>query len=217
MEQITPAKCGDHGNARLVASKGMISLWAGKQSAMAPAGAVRLNLTGKDERPTFAFLGITPPKDLLSPQVTIDWPDMSIPAIDKPRWDALVKMLVQTRRPIFMGCGAGHGRTGTALVIVGCLTGVIPKDVDPVTWVRERYCPQAVESSSQVSYITLITGRAVTAKGSSPASSMGSGARYCKGKKDTCTHKALQGSDYCQDHRHNEQVSKGDEGGKGSQ
>jgi protein-tyrosine phosphatase len=64
-------------------------------------------------------------------------------------------------------CQGGHGRTGTALAILGCLLGVIPEGADPVVWVREHYCLEAVETSKQISYIEKITERKVKATASS--------------------------------------------------
>ena len=60
-------------------------------------------------------------------------------------------------------CQGGHGRTGTALAIIGALSNCIPPGVDPVAEVRRRYCDLAVESAAQIEYIEAITGREVKA------------------------------------------------------
>jgi hypothetical protein len=62
----------------------------------------------------------------------------------------------------------GHGRTGTTLAILAHLSGACGT-ADPVQWVRETYCQDAVETRSQIDYLVheigLTTGQGGT-KGS---------------------------------------------------
>lgn len=152
-------KCPGHKEPILL-YKSPVKVWAGGKTPNTPIpiGSTVLDLVGGLKSP---ILGLDA---LESRIVRIDWPDMGIPAIDAEGWRKIVKAIVNLRKPIFMACGAGHGRTGTALVIFGCLSGQIPKKMDPIFWVRDRYCPNAVEAKGQVEYIERITGRTTTAK-----------------------------------------------------
>jgi hypothetical protein len=94
--------------------------------------------------------------------VKIDWPDMCAPAMDTDDWRWLAGKLRALRRPIHVSCMMGHGRTGTALVLLAHFYRAIPKGADPVAWVRESYCVDAVETQEQIRYIETITGRKST-------------------------------------------------------
>jgi Protein-tyrosine phosphatase len=48
-------------------------------------------------------------------------------------------------------CYGGTGRTGTGLAVLAVLSGVAPEDA--VTWVREHYRPNAVETPGQRRWI----------------------------------------------------------------
>jgi len=156
-ELAQPQAHKDHGTGTMIVP----SLWAGRQSGYAPPGAFRVNLTGKEERTMVTFHGMPTPRIFQEPSVTIDWPDMSIPALSRKQWEALVGILKHSKRPIYIGCGMGHGRTGTAAAIIATLWGLVPADSDPIKWIRSRYCSQAVETQSQVAYVKAITGRIV--------------------------------------------------------
>ena len=83
----------------------------------------------------------------------IDWPDFGLPAdVDALRRD-LRALLAQARRGdvVELGCWGGHGRTGTALACLAVLTGTAPDEAVP--WVRERYCPRAVETPAQEEFV----------------------------------------------------------------
>ena len=51
-----------------------------------------------------------------------------------------------------LGCLGGHGRTGTALAALAILTGL--PAAEAVTWTRTTYCPKAIETEAQESFIT---------------------------------------------------------------
>lgn len=99
--------------------------------------------------------------------VKVDWPDMSTPSVDGRFWDALLADMLEIsgKEPldVLVMCAGGHGRTGTALAIIVDLLGYVPVGTDPVVWVRERYCQEAVETASQLRYIEAMTGSKVTA------------------------------------------------------
>jgi len=96
--------------------------------------------------------------------IDINWPDYGVPALKLSFWQSLINDLGELVKPdgsdvnaVFY-CHGGHGRTGTALGILGTLAMWKPEDVDPVTWVRENYCQSAIETLRQVEYIENILG-----------------------------------------------------------
>lgn len=95
------------------------------------------------------------------PFFRIDWSDGSDPGLAKKWWLALVAALVDIDGMVSINCQGGHGRTGTALAILAYLSGACSGDEDPVAWVREKYCDEAVETIPQVEYIERITGAEV--------------------------------------------------------
>jgi protein-tyrosine phosphatase family protein len=139
-------------------------IWAGSSGAAAPPGAVILGLVSAANRPTIS--GSVKIPELESPTLMIDWPDMHIPALDASQWHVIVKVLKErySKRGVYVACAMGHGRTGTALAILGSLLGAIPKGECPVTYLRENYCEDMVESQDQLKYVAEITGRTVKAK-----------------------------------------------------
>jgi len=167
-----------HDTARLVGKGKGIEVWAGRQSAghTAPAGSIRINLTGKDEQAPVTFHGLPMPKAFRMAQVTIDWKDMSPAPLNKRQWEALAQVVKQApQTSVFVGCMMGHGRTGTALSILCHFLGLIPRDADPVAWVRSVYCVSAVETAAQIAQIEAVTGRKVSVKPSKQEWSGGGG------------------------------------------
>jgi protein-tyrosine phosphatase len=100
--------------------------------------------------------------------VRLDWPDMGVPCVDLAFWQMLLEDIKDLAKDqnvdLLIMCQGGHGRTGTALSIVGCLLGLIPENECPVEWIRKHYCEEAVETGRQMSYIEEVTGRKVTAE-----------------------------------------------------
>ena len=81
---------------------------------------------------------------------------MNIPRFHDEYWDLLVsdiRSLLQKGTDVLLMCIGGHGRTGLAASIV--CHKLAPKIVgnDPITWVREKYCKQVVETEEQIQYI----------------------------------------------------------------
>ena len=58
---------------------------------------------------------------------------------------------------ILVACVGGHGRTGTVL---SCLAHAaeVPVGVDELVWLRDVYCPYAVESEEQIEYLKDVVG-----------------------------------------------------------
>jgi len=65
-------------------------------------------------------------------------------------------------------CMGGHGRTGTALSALAQVSAYAPaiESGDIVTWVREVYCQDAVETQPQIDYLQRVLKVATTATSS---------------------------------------------------
>lgn len=99
------------------------------------------------------------------PTIQIGWPDGGVPDLDESWWLAVLEGLrTKVKGKVGIGCYGGHGRTGTALSCLIGLTDLLDWDDDPVEWVREHYCSEAVETKAQIDYIEKITGLVVKAK-----------------------------------------------------
>lgn len=110
------------------------------------------------------------------PIIRIDWPDYGVPALPKEWWKLLVETLKGVEGDVAVCCQGGHGRTGTALAILATLSGRVPKKADPVLWLRQKYCKEAVESASQLMYFTHVTGKKTSAE--EPKKWYGQGSSY---------------------------------------
>jgi hypothetical protein len=84
----------------------------------------------------------------------LDWPDFSVPDEVDPVLVALREVQDRARagQYVEIGCGGGHGRTGTALACLAVLGGTPPKDA--VAWVRVNYCSEAVETPEQAAFVS---------------------------------------------------------------
>ncbi|MBO0701496.1 MAG: hypothetical protein J2P38_01090 [Candidatus Dormibacteraeota bacterium] len=56
-----------------------------------------------------------------------------------------------------IGCGGGHGRTGTALACLAVLSG-LPR-TQAVGWVRRAYCTEAIETPEQEAFVAGLEDR----------------------------------------------------------
>jgi protein-tyrosine phosphatase len=85
--------------------------------------------------------------------VHLEWPDFGVPDDPAGMVAALRTVLDRSRagERVEVGCLGGHGRTGTALACLAVLTGEDPRSA--VAWVREHYCPRAVETPEQVALV----------------------------------------------------------------
>lgn len=94
-------------------------------------------------------------KDITPPVwVQLGWPDMSAPPGDPPPalWRGLFALCPEGGR-ILVCCQGAHGRTGTALsaILISVLGYSVPQAVN---FVRDKHCKQAVESKSQLEYLS---------------------------------------------------------------
>jgi len=83
--------------------------------------------------------------------IFLDIPDFGIPKDDEAVRRALKAVLLKLARkvPVYVGCGAGLGRTGLFLALLVRVMGVDK----PIHFVRFTYDPKAVETSAQHSYV----------------------------------------------------------------
>lgn len=88
------------------------------------------------------------------PHDHLEWPDFGVPEDPTVLAEQLRSLLTTARtgESVEVGCLGGHGRTGTALACLAILTGVPPSQA--VSWVRENYCVQAVETDDQQEFVS---------------------------------------------------------------
>lgn len=96
--------------------------------------------------------------------IKIDWTDGGHPNLSKKFWEDLVKVIRTEKKRVVVSCQGGHGRTGTVLSILSVLMGAVKKEEDPVKFIREKYCQEAVETKTQCDYIENITGCKIAEK-----------------------------------------------------
>ncbi len=111
----------------------------------------------------------TSPKDFalkLQPysfkRIRIRIQDGSTPDLSREFWADLIDILRKEKKDVIVACLGGHGRTGMVLSILAVLMNAT--DHDPVKFVRDNYCEEAVETGSQIKYIEKITQIEVTEK-----------------------------------------------------
>ena len=110
-------------------------------------------------KPNTAINTLVEKAKLTFERLAIDWMDRSIPTFDRKFWDAFIDMLDVAEGPVFIHCMGGHGRTGTlASILVGIIPGFDLRGLDPISYIREEYCDDAVESKIQVYYVQQMTG-----------------------------------------------------------
>lgn len=107
------------------------------------------------------------------PVLRINWEDMGVPdQLSRKWWVNLLKDIRKLEGNVAVCCMGGHGRTGTALSCLAGLTSLVPRNGDPVAFIRSKYCDNAVETMEQNRYISRITERSVI---STPSFSWSSG------------------------------------------
>ncbi len=82
----------------------------------------------------------------------VRWRDFGLPAST----DAAVAALREAHdraadERVEIACGAGRGRTGSALALLAVMSGVAPRDA--VAWVRAHYHPRAAETPWQRAWV----------------------------------------------------------------
>jgi hypothetical protein len=133
-------------------------IWAGPISQWAAsAPELVVDLTGKEPIAKAVVAPEFPELEIAPKVIRVNWPDMGVIWLPREWWVRLAEALKGFRR-VYIGCGAGIGRTGTALSILAHLYGVVPSPKGPIAWVREVYNGGAVETPQQRQYVAKITG-----------------------------------------------------------
>ncbi len=101
-------------------------------------------------------------EDYMNPSISLEWDDGLGFQLKKDFWYALLAKIRGQKRDVLCMCFGGHGRTGTMLSIFAALTGATKGD--PVQFVRDHYCKEAVETATQIRYIEEVTGRKIEAE-----------------------------------------------------
>jgi protein-tyrosine phosphatase len=84
--------------------------------------------------------------------------DYGVPVWGRDFWLSFaqdVKRILDDGKSVLVGCVGGHGRTGMVLAI---LLGVLTDVVDPIQYVRDTYCVDAIETVAQERYVKEILG-----------------------------------------------------------
>jgi Protein-tyrosine phosphatase len=92
----------------------------------------------------------------LPEQLLLDWKDFGIPpvAIDLNFWKGIFTQAKNKKiKRIICCCGAGQGRTGTALAAFALATGFSNDPEEVVDFIRDVYSDDAIETTAQVTYV----------------------------------------------------------------
>ncbi|BBX32809.1 protein-tyrosine phosphatase family protein [Mycolicibacterium mageritense] len=82
----------------------------------------------------------------------VRWPDFWLPHSTSEAVSAVREAFARAgSERVEIACKGGTGRTGTALALMACMSGVPPREA--VTWVRQHYRPRAVETPWQRRWI----------------------------------------------------------------
>lgn len=85
-------------------------------------------------------------------EIQLDWPDYGVIALPQSFWIKLIQYLEKENKRLLVFCDGGHGRTGTALAILMCLSmDMTPEEA--ILWLKQNYCSQVVETEGQKAYI----------------------------------------------------------------
>lgn len=89
-------------------------------------------------------------------QIVFDWKDFSVPpqSINIDFWESLIEQShAEGIRRIIVCCGAGLGRTGTALAALMLASGYAKDPGDAILNVRQEYNRRAIETKQQELYV----------------------------------------------------------------
>lgn len=92
----------------------------------------------------------------VGPSISLPLKDYAAPTFTKDVWDAITSdidgLLIRGQQVTIL-CQGGHGRSGTVAAIICYLLSPTLVGPNPIEWVRERHCSEAVESESQIDYV----------------------------------------------------------------
>ena len=92
----------------------------------------------------------------VQPAVHIPVQDRGVPGLPRPWWIKFAKNLSEIEGPVYVHCMGGTGRTGTVLaLLLGCMEeiGLTPPADDLVSWLRDNYYEEAIESAMQMAFV----------------------------------------------------------------
>jgi hypothetical protein len=92
----------------------------------------------------------------LPEQLLLDWKDFGIPpvSIDLNFWKGIFTQAKNKKiKRIICCCGAGQGRTGTALAAFALATGFSNDPEEVIDFIRDVYSDDAIETTAQVTYV----------------------------------------------------------------
>ena len=132
----------------------MLRLSEGDFQSHFPLHPINLNKEAKQLFPKIGILSEHTPAI-----IDIYWPDYGEPYIPAKWWVSLNEAIKKLPASVMVvHCIGGHGRTGTALAILAGLNGYHKfADGNPVEYIRNVYCKDAVESMEQIKYIKKVT------------------------------------------------------------
>lgn len=91
-------------------------------------------------------------------ELQLDWPDYGVINLPKEFWVKLLAYIKEKNQRVLVFCQGGHGRTGTALALLLCLSLGYDPDA-AIRWVRKNYCENAIETMAQEAYVWKIAGQ----------------------------------------------------------
>lgn len=111
---------------------------------------------------SFKNLEIPSLKAFCAPRIIkIAIPDGGQPGFPLQFWEELLRQLAVRGEDkllkVLVRCAGGHGRTGVVLCALAVAAGVT-QGADPIAWLRQRYCTEAVETEEQFDYIEWLSG-----------------------------------------------------------
>ena len=128
---------------------------------------IALQSHDKGDPSKVSFTGVSMPslEPFLKPRVVnIDITDGQAPNLPYEFWDAMLQELVllagkepDKHLEVLVRCAGGHGRTGVVLCCFAIAADACP-GVDPIAWIRDNYCGEAVENAVQKQYVEGYSG-----------------------------------------------------------
>jgi protein-tyrosine phosphatase len=84
-------------------------------------------------------------------EIILDWYNYKAPSISPGFWGELFNHIKTSETSLLVFCEGGHGRTGTALAALLIANGFTAREA--VEYIRKEYCPKAVETRVQETYL----------------------------------------------------------------